>query len=114
MSTPPLTSASDAGISRLVVDDGQRLLQVTREHAISEAWLLAHAPDLHAAWHAAATPTERDELAGRIEARFDAREPTDRPQPPPNASYPQAGNPRRARGSTLTGIRHCDREGPRR
>lgn len=74
MSTPADSPSPDEGVSRLVVEDGQRLLRTSREHAISEDWLLEHAPDLFAAGRTATPAPRRDAIAAAIDRRFDAVE----------------------------------------
>lgn len=65
------------GVSKLIVDDSQILLRVTRDHAISEDWLTEHEPDLYTAWRTAGTPGRRDEIADHLEHRFAATEGAD-------------------------------------
>jgi len=59
------------GISRIINDGNQRLLRVTRSHAISEDWLHEHTPELLRAWRHASTAAERDQIAASIDDEFD-------------------------------------------
>lgn len=98
MSTSP---RSEPGVSRVIDDESQRFLRVTRDHAISEAWLIEYEPGLYDQWLRATAATARDEIAATIDRRFDAIEfPTSgtrraRPNsPPPTESSPPSAEDR--------------------
>lgn len=79
MSTPPRPEQS---VSRVIYDEGQRLLRVTRDHAISEAWLSEYEPDLYGQWQQTTSASRRDEIAATMDRHFDAIE---SPTPAPAA-----------------------------